>query len=94
MISIRANWPSVEHNNGTVIVGSRYRRYHFISRIAGQAWLLVDGADLGNTSGIGDRKLWIECRLKKLDSIFAVSVGGFSVMDNHLHMLLRLVTDA
>ncbi len=41
-------------------------------------------------SGIGERKLWIERRLKELDAIFAVSVGGFSVMDNHLHLLLGL----
>ena len=36
------------------------------------------------------RKDWIENRLKELDQIFAVSVGGFSLMDNHLHLLLRL----
>ena len=34
------------------------------------------------------RKDWIENRLKELDQIFAVSVGGFSLMDNHLHLLL------
>jgi hypothetical protein len=31
--------------------------------------------------------------LKKLSEIFAVSVGGFSVLDNHLHLLLRLDPD-
>ncbi len=36
------------------------------------------------------RKDWIENRLKELDEIFAVSVGGFSLMDNHLHLLLRI----
>ena len=30
-----------------------------------------------------DRKLWIERRIEKLAEIFAVSVGGFAVMDNH-----------
>ena len=39
------------------------------------------------------RKDWIENRLKELDQIFAVSVGGFSLMDNHLHLLLRLDPD-
>jgi hypothetical protein len=29
-------------------------------------------------------------RLQELSEIFAVSVGGFSVMDNHLHVLVRL----
>ena len=36
------------------------------------------------------RKDWIENRLKEPDQIFAVSVGGFSLMDNHLHLLLRI----
>jgi hypothetical protein len=39
-----------------------------------------------------DRKAWIERRLQELDAIFAVSVGGFSVMDNHLLLLVRLDT--
>jgi hypothetical protein len=35
--------------------------------------------------GEGDqnRKEWIESRLEELADIFAVAVGGFSVMDNH-----------
>lgn len=45
-------------------------------------------------SDAGDRKVWIERRLRELDAIFAVSVGGFSVMDNHLHVLLRLDPDS
>ena len=35
-------------------------------------------------------KDWIGNRLTELDQIFAVSVGGFSLMDNHLHLLLRI----
>lgn len=62
------------------------RWYHCISRVVRKAFLLGEGAD----SATGDRKLWIERRLQELDAIFAVSVGGFSVMDNHLHLLLRL----
>lgn len=62
------------------------RWYHCISRVVRRALLLGEGAD----SATGDRKLWIERRLKELDAIFAVSVGGFAVLDNHLHLLLRL----
>jgi len=36
------------------------------------------------------RKDWVDLRLKELDQIFALSVGGFSIMDNHLHFLLRI----
>jgi hypothetical protein len=38
-----------------------------------------------------DRKLWIDGRLEELAGIFSIAVGGFSVMENHLHVLMRLV---
>jgi len=49
----------------------------------------VRGADL-LTNVPEDRKAWIEKRLQDLAQIFAVGVAGFTVMDNHLHVLLRL----
>ena len=39
------------------------------------------------------RKQWVEDRIEELAQIFAVGVGGFSVMDNHLHVLVRLDPD-
>jgi len=39
------------------------------------------------------RKDLIERRLKELAQVFAVAVGGFSVLDNHLHVLVRLDPD-
>ena len=66
------------------------RWYHCISRCVRRALLFGEGT----ASATGDRKEWIERRLKELDAIFSVSVGGFSVMDNHLHLLLRLDPDA
>ena len=48
---------------------------------------------LGESEGTGSRKDWIEHRLQELAEIFAVSVGGFSVLDNHLHVLVRLDPD-
>ena len=62
------------------------RWYHCLSRCVRREFLFSEGED----SNSGDRKSWIERRLKELAEIFAVSVGGFSVMDNHLHLLLRL----
>jgi hypothetical protein len=35
----------------------------------------------------------LENRLEELADVFAVAVGGFSIMDNHLHVLLRLDPD-
>ncbi len=36
------------------------------------------------------RKDWIVSRLRELVGVFAIHCGGFAVMDNHLHLLLRL----
>src|SRR5271166_4319092 len=61
------------------------RWYHCITRCVRRAFLLAEGNF--------DRKEWIEHRLRELAEIFAVSVGGFSVLDNHLHVLVRLDPD-
>ena len=37
-----------------------------------------------------EAKEWLENRLEELADIFGAAVGGFSVMNNHLHLLLRL----
>ena len=58
------------------------RWYHCMSRC-------VRGASLLRSES-SDRKAWLEDRIEELAQIFALGVGGFSVMDNHLHLLLRL----
>jgi hypothetical protein len=58
------------------------RWYHCVTRCVRRAFLLGEGPT--------DRKVWIETRLKELAEIFSVAVGGFSVLDNHLHLLVRL----
>ena len=58
------------------------RYYHCISRVVRRAFLLG--------KGYRHRKKWIEERLEFLSEHFAVSVAGFSIMDNHLHVLVRL----
>jgi hypothetical protein len=54
------------------------RWYHCLTRCFRRAFLLGEGAN--------DRKAWIESRLRELAEIFAVSVGGFSVLDNLLRI--------
>jgi len=58
------------------------RWYHCITRCVRRAFLLGEGPN--------DRKVWIDSRLRELAEIFSIAVGGFSVMDNHLHVLMRL----
>jgi len=56
--------------------------YHCISRCVRRAFLCGDGFE--------HRRQWIEDRIEMLAGHFAVSVCGFSVMGNHLHLLVRL----
>jgi Transposase IS200 like len=58
------------------------RWYHCVSRCVRRAFLLGEGEH--------DRKAWIENRIRELAEIFAVSVAGFAILDNHLHLLIRL----
>ena len=58
------------------------RWYQCVPRWVRRALLLGEEGPL-------DRKEWIKLRLRKLADIFAVAVGGFSVLDNHLHVLVR-----
>jgi hypothetical protein len=67
----------------TIVNPSVTRWYHCISRCVRQAFLIADNQEF-------DRKAWIDNRLKELNSLFAVSVAGFSSMDNHFHLLLRI----
>jgi len=59
------------------------RWYHCISKC-------VRGATLLEL----ERKAWIRRRLEELVGIFAIEVASFSVLDNHLHLLLYLDTGA
>jgi REP element-mobilizing transposase RayT len=56
--------------------------YHLISRTVRGASLLGQGQE--------DRKQWIENRLEELSRVFAIEIAGYAVMDNHLHVLVRL----
>jgi hypothetical protein len=58
------------------------RWYHCISRCVRRAMLMGEG--------LSNRKQWIENRLQFLNDNFAIAVGGFAVLDNHLHLLARL----
>jgi REP element-mobilizing transposase RayT len=59
--------------------------YHCISRCVRHALLCGPGHE--------HRKDWIEGRLQELVAIFAIDVCGYSVLDNHLHVVVRLDPD-
>jgi REP element-mobilizing transposase RayT len=56
------------------------RYYHCISKVVRGAFLMGDGYE--------HRKVWVEKRLELLANNYAVSVAGFAIMDNHLHVLV------
>ena len=58
-----------------LVAVSLARWYHCITRCVRRAFLLGE-RDY-------NRKEWQQNRLQELAEIFAVAVGGFSVMDNH-----------
>jgi len=58
------------------------RYYHCISRCVRRAFLCGEGFE--------HRRQWIEERIETLAGHFAVSVCGFAVMGNHMHLLVRL----
>ena len=67
---------------GKLVDLSATRYYHCISRCVRRAMLCGEGFE--------HRKTWIEDRIETLAKAFALSVCGFAVMDNHLHLLLRI----
>ena len=68
-----------------LVIPSVSRWYHGITRCVRRSHLLREG--------LTDRKQWLEDRSRSLAGIFSLSVAGYSVMDNYLHVLLQLDPD-
>lgn len=56
--------------------------YHCISRCVRRAYLCGKGA--------AHRKAWIESRLRELACVFAVDVCAYAILDNHIHVVVRI----
>jgi len=65
--------------------------YHCMARCVRRAFLC--GEDPVSGRSFEHRKGWIRGRLEELAGIFAIDIGGYAVLSNHLHVVLRLRPD-
>ncbi len=65
--------------------------YHCVSRCVRRA--LLCGEDRFSGRSFEHRRQWVEDRLHALAGIFSVSLWGYSVMSNHLHVVVQLLPE-
>ncbi len=61
--------------------------YHCISRCIRRAFLC--GVDKLTGRDYSHRKQWMQSRIAQLSSIFCVDTLGYSILSNHVHLVLR-----
>ena len=72
---------------GQIVVEDQVGVYHCIARCVRRAFLC--GFDPYTGQDFSHRKEWILDRMRALAGLFAIEVCGYSVMSNHLHLVLR-----
>jgi hypothetical protein len=70
-----------------IVVGDEVGVYHCVARCVRRAFLC--GVDTYSGQDYSHRKEWILDRLREFAGLFAIEVCGYSVMSNHLHLVLR-----
>jgi putative transposase len=65
--------------------------YHCMARCVRRAFLC--GRDEVTGKNFDHRKVWIVERIKFLASLFAIQVCGYAILDNHFHLILRILVE-
>ena len=72
---------------GQIVVEDQVGVYHCIARCVQRA--ILCGVDPYTGQDFSHRKNWILDRMRGFAGLFAIEVCGYSVMSNHLHLVLR-----
>lgn len=73
------------------IVQDGVKVYHCVSKCVRHAYLC--GTESYSGKGYDHRKDWIRSRIRQLSAGYAVEVTAYSIMSNHLHVVLRTQPD-
>ncbi len=65
--------------------------YHCCSRVVRKAFLC--GIDHSTGENFEHRREWVDSRILELATIFAIDLCAYSVMSNHLHVVVKVNTD-
>lgn len=74
-----------------IVAENEVGAYHCVARCVRRAFLC--GHDPLSGKNFDHRKVWLLERLQELVGVFAVEVLSFSIMSNHIHLLLRTRPD-
>jgi hypothetical protein len=65
--------------------------FHCVSRCVRRAFLC--GEDSYTGKSFEHRRQWVEDRLREVGEVFSVSIWGYAVMSNHLHVVVQTLQE-
>jgi hypothetical protein len=82
---------SMTYPRSTLVPPGAPGAYHCVSRCVRRAFLCGEDGYTGRS--FEHRRKWVEYRLRELGEVFAVSIWGFAVMSNHLHVVVQTLPE-
>lgn len=78
-------------NRSEIVATDEVQAFHLVNRCVRKSFLC--GKDLQTGRDFSHRKNWIRDRLEELAGIFAIEILSYSVMDNHVHVVVKTRPD-